>query len=99
MYLIFYLVFYCHKILIDERTFCCDSATVLHHDTKNSFRQLRRADDALPRAHPVCLCVRAIRDACMYTFRFRARETRYNARHAHHNGANLFNLTNNKLIS
>lgn len=52
------------------------------------------------------VCVRVIRDAYTRALartrverRILFRGTRYSAHHARHNGANLFNLTNNKLIS
>jgi len=75
---------------------------------KNSFRQLRHAGDALLRAPPAFVrSVACVRFEMLTRALTRTREerhilfrgTRYNARHARHNGANLFNLTNNKLIS
>jgi len=82
----------------------------LHRDVKNSFCQLRHADVALPRMLSfafVYICVwfemraRALARTRVEvgTRRILFRGARYNARHARHNGANLFNLTNNKLIS
>lgn len=66
-----------------------------------------------PRGRCASLCASRARRSCVYDSRcehVRSQHTRvercilfrgarYNARHARHNGANLFNLTNNKLIS
>lgn len=88
------------------------ATSVLHRDSKYtvSTNNASRATDALPPAPFVCVRVRmhecadtsGARATCVHVERrILFREARNNGleRHARHNGANLFNLTNNKLIS